>query len=437
MTKTPVITLAAITLLYFSCSKSNNSDNGPKNITPAPIKIEIVSGSGQTDTIGHPLANSIVVKVTQSGQPLSGYVVQFQGSGCNKDDITTINTQADGTASFLWWLAGDSGTQTLKAYAVNAQNQKADSTSITATALATSGPGWHFAACTVPRAYSAAAICKGSTGRLFAVWNGAKAYLRYSDDNGISWNALTSLGNTHAFIGLLCSKTDELFAFAADGTYYSADAGKTWTNNGTIPFGGSTSAVCTPAGLLMVADQHSALYISKDKGKTWTTYGLTTFPGESSFNWPAEDANGNLYVVGQESGTLYKSADNGTTWVALPHTNQKVFAFYIDDNNNFYLSRSEPGTGGIYISKDGGSTYSLLTGYSNIFIDNMSVQSDGNFYYTYLQLGIYEAPGISAPVKRIFDYVNNFGEDAPYVVAKNGSMVTGEVAEAFIKYYVK
>jgi hypothetical protein len=401
-----------------------------------PVKIEILSGSGQTDTIGLPVANPIVIKVTQNGSPLSHYSVQFQGSGCNQDNVVSTYTAADGTASYNWWLAGDVGQQTLKVYALNNQSQKVDSVSATATGLA-AGSGWHFSACNVRAGVSVSAICKISSGRMFACWNGGNAYLRYSDDNGMSWNALTSLGNTHSLMGVLSSKTDQLFAFAYDGTYYSGDAGKTWTNNGTVPFSEYSSAVCTGGGLLMVADEHHALYISADKGKTWTTYGSTAFPGESSFNWPAEDANGNLYVVGQESGTLYKSADNGTTWVALPHTNQLVFAFYIDNNNNFYLSRSEPGTGGIYISKDAGNTYSLLTAYSNVFIENLSVQSDGNFYYAYRGLGLYVAPGINAPVKRIFDYTNNFNEPAPYLVAKNNNVVTGDVGEMYIHYYTK
>lgn len=425
----------AACMMLWGCSKSNDSGNGP-HTSNQTIKIEIVSGNGQTDTVGEPVPNSVVVKVTENGSPVSNYTVQFQGSGCNQNDPELAGTQSDGTASFIWWLAGDVGTQTLKAYAVNAQNQKVDSVSVTATALAASGPGWHFSSCDIPRANTTSSICKISSGRLFAAWL-AKAYLRYSDDNGMTWNAVTSLGNSHTLYGVLSGKTNELFVFAHDGTYYSADGGQTWSNNGAIPFADYSSAACSNSDLLMVADEHSALYISGDKGKTWTTYGTAAFPGESSLNWPAEDANGNLYVVGQESGTLYKSANNGTTWVALPHPNQLVFAFYIDNNNNFYLSRSEPGTGGIYISKDGGNTYSLLTSYQNIFVDNMSVQSDGNFYYAVRTVGLFEAPGINTPVKMIFSYTDNFEETAPYIIAQNGTMVTGDVATPFFKYYVK
>lgn len=441
MKKNLILPLSAIAILYFSCSKSNNKENSPTTTTP--VKIEVVSGSGQSDTIGKPLPNPVVVKVTQNGTPLSGYKVEYIGSGCNSDNTITVATQADGTTSANWWLAGDVGRQTMEVYAVNSQNQKVDSVSATATGIAT-GPGWHYSACAVPFGYTAASIIKLSSGRLFTCTNGDRTYIRFSDDNGASWNAVKSLGNSHAIFLLLASSTDEIYAFASgESIYYSNDGGQTWTAEVFLPFNTVSSAICTGSGKLIVTEQAS-VNISVDKGKNWIIVPRSAFSppnssggGDTNFNSPAEDQQGNLYVAGQESETIYKSTDAGITWTPIPRPNILDFALYIDHNNWFYLSRSEPGTGGIYISKDAGITYNKIVSYGNVFIDNMSVQSDGNFYYQYLGVGLYQATGINSPVKRIFDYSLNFAEDAPYVVAKNNNIITADVGQNFIRYYTK
>jgi hypothetical protein len=61
MTKNFITSLGLVCLLLLGCSKKNDSGNGPTTTT-APVKIQIVSGSGQTDTVGLQLANDVVVK---------------------------------------------------------------------------------------------------------------------------------------------------------------------------------------------------------------------------------------------------------------------------------------------------------------------------------------------------------------------------------------
>src|SRR5665213_3513140 len=116
MNKNLVFLFFIANLLYISCSKVNKSDSSPQNTVapPAktdtstvktdtvPIKVQLVSGGGQTDTIGKPLVNPIIVKVTRNGMPVSGYSVQFQASGCNQDNIISTLSQPDGTADYIW-----------------------------------------------------------------------------------------------------------------------------------------------------------------------------------------------------------------------------------------------------------------------------------------------------------------------------------------------
>jgi len=434
MHKNLIASLLLLSILYFSCSKSKQPN--PQNNTSNAVKIELVSGSNQTDTVGRQLANFIVVKVTQNGAPLSGYQVQFQGSGCNNDRLDIGSTKSDGTISYNWSLSGDVGPQTLKIYALKSQNVKVDSVTATSTGLAP-GPGWHSSACSLQGFAIPTGFCKLTTGRLFVCYGGLG--LRYSDDNGISWNFVKSFGSKRNPEFVVSSPTDELFVFTQlNGIFYSNDSGVTWTTLTIPPFGNIISAVYTPSGKLLVTNI-STVYTSLDKGKTWTSPVNKFSPpnsgggSDTQISSPTEDINGNLYVVGQQSETIYKSIDNGTTWTAIPRPNEFDFSLYIDNNNTFYKSRSDNPGGGIYISKDNGATYTQLISSPNAFLENMSVQSDGNFYYNYLGQGVYMAKGISNSVKDLNN--GQFNVPPPYIVAKNNNIIYADTGNGIIHYF--
>jgi len=292
-----------------------------------------------------------------------------------------------------------------------------------------------------PFAASTLNFCKLSTGRLFINFEG-KNYLRYSDDNGASWNAVKSLG-PHQFQDVISTPADELYAFTiSEATFHSTDGGQTWTALTVPPFNVDqiSSAEYSLSGKLLVATQHNSVFISSDKGQTWLTVPLSQFIAPNStgsddgFGTFTEDKTGNLYVDGAEGGMLYTSANAGITWSAIvppivPPSQEAVLGMYIDNNNWFYKSRFDY-NGGIYLSKDGGATYSLLYSASDSFIGNTSVQSDGNLYFSMLG-ALYKANGISNSVKKIFDYQQN--GFVPYIVAKNGDAIA---ANSFATYFL-
>jgi hypothetical protein len=354
-----------------------------------------------------------------------------------------VNTSSDGTASYLWHLAGDVGTQTLKAYAINSQNQKVDSATATATGIA-SGSGWQSSSCSLQGGATVLSFCKLSTGRIFACYE-EKSFVRYSNDNGATWYNLTSLGNTHNFIWMMSSAAGELFAFATgEGTLYSKDGGLTWTQSAVVPFSSVTSGISTPDGKLVVTNQ-SDVYVSTDKGQTWVTTPYSAFispnsiGGDTNFLSPAEDQAGNLYVVGLESETIYQSKDGGNTWspfqAATGNTMALDCSFYIDANNWFYKASSNPTNGGLFISKDQGATYTQLVNTSNTFYYLFSVQSDGNYYYENPSTGLFQSNGISSSVK--FIQPISLPVPAPYIVAQNGNVVMGADGGEYIIYFSK
>jgi hypothetical protein len=439
MRKNLISTIVLIGTLYFSCSKS--SQPGPKDGgSTSNIKIELVSGNNQTDTIGRQMQTPIVVKVTKDGTVQKDYVVKFVASGCNDDLTYSSSTKADGTTDYLWRLAGDVGQQTLKMIVLDSQNKRLDSVTAVCNALAP-GKGWHYSACTYPFGFYVTSICKLSSGRLFTALDGGNAYLRYSDDNGRSWNSVKSLGNTHRFQYVMSTQADEVFAVASDGTYYSKDAGQTWASLSIQEFNSKqiTGMVSAPSGKLLVTTTYDPLYISPDKGKTWTKIpsAALVFPNSSSnggdFADPSEDMDGNLYVVGKQTDAVFQSKDGGKSW-SVPTPNEMDNSFYVGPNNWFYKYVRSGLPVGLYISKNSGATYSKLFSVPVDFCDNMSVQNDGNFYLYGFQRGIYQSVGIGNTVQLVYDAEYQYPAMA-YVLAKNNSLVAASQTSGFIRYY--
>jgi photosystem II stability/assembly factor-like uncharacterized protein len=450
MCKNLIPAVLLICVLNFSCSKSGNQP-GPQNNGSSDIKIELVSGDNQTDTVGRQLQNAIVVKVTKNGVAQSGYKVLWEGSGCNEERLDEFATQANGTTSYYWWLAGDVGKQTMKVFVLDDQNKKLDSVTAVSNGLA-SGSGWHYSACTYPFGAVINGFCKLSTGRLFTYFIG-KTYLRYSDDNGKSWISVKSLGNTHQIKTITVNSSDEIFAVANDGTYTSKDGGQTWTSypQQEVNTKDVTGMLYTSKGKLLTSSRFNPVYISQDDGKSWTAIPITAFVppntsgNDGDFYDPTEDKDGNLYLIGRESQLIYKSVDEGKTWSPLislspipqsPNGEHELdFSLYIDKNNWFYKYVNDAQIGGIYLSKDKGVTYNKLVGAPNAFCEEMSLQSDGNFYYYRWGGGIYHTVGISSTVKGVFGFDATI--PIPYIVAKNDNIIIGSSSSNIIRYYQK
>jgi photosystem II stability/assembly factor-like uncharacterized protein len=425
---------------WVSCTKSTLAPkNGNAGGAPDPnvYKLTLIDGSGQTDTVGNPLQKPLLVKVTVNGIATSGYTVKFVGSGCAITDTLADISAPDGTATYKWSLAGDLGQQQLHAYLLNSKGKTVDSVQAIATAISP-GPGWHNSACSVQYVGAVTSFAKLSSGRLFVAFYG-NTFLRYSDDGGASWYAVRSLGNQRSLYYVASSPANELYAFTSDGTFYSSDGGQTWANQGKPPFNPEliNGVAFSRTSQLFVTGVIPTLAISSDKGKTWTQIHSSAIVAGSTdsiyYNYfnPIVDANGNIYLTEKANEILYKSTDGGVTWA--PQLD-KTSSFFIDPAGQYYQAMVYF-NGGIFISKDQGATYNQLSFFNDAYINNMSVQPDGNFYFDATGLGVYRLVNGSTVPQLLFP--DNVSEFQPYIVGTNGDVVIANIGHFYIRYLSK
>ena len=98
---------------------SGVSDTVTVVVVPVIQTINVVSGNGQSATVGSALANPIVVRAgANDGSPLAGATVTFTAQNGGSANPATAITAADGTAQTVWTLGSNSGSQRMGIAAV-------------------------------------------------------------------------------------------------------------------------------------------------------------------------------------------------------------------------------------------------------------------------------------------------------------------------------
>jgi hypothetical protein len=369
-------------LIVSACSKSKQPgpiDNGANN----KPKIEIVSGNNQTAKVVFFPADTIKVKVTGAGTNIKNYKVEFRGSGCNADLPSTSDFPDNGAAITYYRLAGNAGAQTLQATLIeNGSNKRVDSVTFNFTGTEMT-PGRNYSACTP---YSDIVnFCKIASGRVYATF-GNKNSIRYSDDNGISWYPVKSLGSNHNFVCIKSDGKNQIMLFAYnEGIYYSADGGATWELHGNAPFKSQEfqDMNYSVQGTMFFATKAQNLYYSEDNGLNWTKISP---PSGDGYKEPSQGGNGDFFVFALDDG-LYRSADKGATWKRLADVPGSIgmdgmFAFYLDNNTGWLYKFVQYPQNDIYISKDNGNTFSSLMLPGNLLSNYITVGNGAVYFDT-------------------------------------------------------
>jgi photosystem II stability/assembly factor-like uncharacterized protein len=222
----------------------------------------------------------------------------------------------------------------------------------------------------------------GSTAGLPSVWRNTTYWVQFDPKvRGLMWGAFAG---THDLPRpKMWQGTDPASFTGGVGT--STDGGRRWTvTNAGMPESAVTHIVMDPASpvgkrVLYACAFGRGVYKSSDNGKTWTlkNQGLE---GRQPFAWRiTRSEDGGLYLVvarrggrgpGIADGALYHSADGAERWrkLALPAGTNGPMGLTLDpkDQRRMYLSAwgTEGATGdtggGVFLSSDGGGTWSSL-----------------------------------------------------------------------------
>lgn len=122
-----------IVLVATSLGGAGPRDTVVVNVSLGPAQVQLVSGGGQSATVGAQLANPIVVRVVAiDGVAVPGATVVFTPSS-GSVTAATATSASDGTAQTRWTLGTATGTQTLN---VSVQGVSGAQVAVTATATA-------------------------------------------------------------------------------------------------------------------------------------------------------------------------------------------------------------------------------------------------------------------------------------------------------------
>ena len=105
--------LAAATLALGSLLSCGGGDNG--GTPPSTTTIAKTAGDDQVGIVNQPLANPIIVTVTDAGAASAGTTVNFASASGGSLDPASAVTNASGQASATWTLGTTAGSQTATA----------------------------------------------------------------------------------------------------------------------------------------------------------------------------------------------------------------------------------------------------------------------------------------------------------------------------------
>jgi len=401
-------------LLLAACSKSHQD-----NPTDSSIKIEILSGNNQTDSIGVTLKDSVTIKVSKAGKPLPNYFLQFHILGCDDDLLSERQLNSAGIGVFSWRLTGVIGKQSLKVVLLDNNRKKIDSITAIANTIKNSR-GYVRSACT-PNA-NPLLLSKISTGRLLALFADVP-FIYYSDDNAVTWHKLVSSVSFKSPYRLVSSPANELFLLDNSSLYYSGDMGKTWTiRNPLNAASGITAITYAPSGKLITVTANTddkQIQISTDKGLNWTPIG-SGYP-HHNYIQVNEDKSGDLVFLGDAG---YIVVNHGALWHELnPTLTYRMTGMTTDDKGNLYIGRlGSTYNTDLLKSGDSGTTYNVIN--SGPYLDaSMTQQSDGNIYIWQITNGIMKLSASNTLVRVTPPGLQASGV---YVLAGNGSLVFGD-----------
>jgi photosystem II stability/assembly factor-like uncharacterized protein len=174
---------------------------------------------------------------------------------------------------------------------------------------------------------------------------------------------LAGQGPDKPFLSLLPVSETEVFAF---GTYrfaeHTTDGGKTWTDwsmNIGDPKSENIYGAAAIGGALYLVSENGLVFRSTDGGQTFPQLTQVNQSNPATLFGIMDTGTGGILVYGV-AGEMYLSTDQGKTWNASQFPGTSNVNAVISLANGSLLIAGDAG-GGMWMSKDGGKSFTLMT----------------------------------------------------------------------------
>lgn len=191
---------------------------------------------------------------------------------------------------------------------------------------------------------------------------GFNSLIYTSSDGGANWTEKQPPVSLSS--GRMASDADGSVLMASDGfdVYISTDGGDNWDLSTSV--GGISMASDADGSFLVTTAFTGNLYTSDDGGQNWTMRSLT------GTQWKvASDADG-TNLIAWNGTRLYTSSDSGATWTERRPAGD-VDALWLgvaSDDDGSHLIVANYSTGDVYVSTDGGVSWTLQVGVSGSYV---------------------------------------------------------------------
>ena len=259
-------------------------------------------------------------------------------------------------------------------------------------------------------------VCMSTNGQIqYAINSSGTAQLNKSSDYGATWSVLSNSPNVPTWFYICCDNSGQnVYACTASSgsIYKSADAGATWSTTSAPTATNWFSMCCDAYGQNVFAivtngsGASSGVYKSSNYGSTWTQINSTA----RVWNICCCDKTGSYLYAGVYGGLVYKYYNS--TWTTLSPPSGNYIGLCCDYTGQHVACALSSAAASIYISSDYGSTFTVITGYTNYW-GFITCDSSGQTYYAGFENDSNTAATGGGPIYKISFLANTGLPNAP------------------------
>ncbi len=192
-------------------------------------------------------------------------------------------------------------------------------------------------------------------------------YIVTSTDSGVTWIAQTGSAQLSWKKVAMSEDGMKIFAIADNAIYTSEDGGVAWTKQNTGDAGGNWSDIASSANGDKLAasastyNKFDTIHASSGNGEDWNELSVSGVSENKRWYSVAVSNDGTKLAACVYDGYIYTSTDSGVNWAERTSSSEQPWrAVHISDDGLKIAagSRGNDGQSSIYLSDDGGVTWS-------------------------------------------------------------------------------